>query len=159
MKLVKEYINEKFTDESDPIQDIGIGSVALLKQYIQKLLEIDLKRGYTTVKSRSTDKPVIVNSIMYIHIEYEGGFTVQFYSNKLFKNHKRIYKRDYVIELLKESNLYDFLSTKSVENNTIGQHHEKYDFNFPVKSKYTVYFGKIAGTYESQHEKNNRVVP
>ena len=28
MKLVKEYINEKFTDESDPIRDLGIGLYA-----------------------------------------------------------------------------------------------------------------------------------
>ena len=25
MKLVREHINEKFTDESDPIHDLGIG--------------------------------------------------------------------------------------------------------------------------------------
>jgi len=25
MKIVKEYLNEKFTDESDPIKDMGIG--------------------------------------------------------------------------------------------------------------------------------------
>ena len=27
MKLVREHINEKFTDESDPIKDLGIGIV------------------------------------------------------------------------------------------------------------------------------------
>ena len=25
MKLVREYINEKFTDDSDPVKDLGIG--------------------------------------------------------------------------------------------------------------------------------------
>ena len=31
MKLVKEHINEKFTEESDPIQDMNIGAEALFK--------------------------------------------------------------------------------------------------------------------------------
>ena len=33
MKLVKEHINEKFTEESDPIQDMSIGIGGLLKQW------------------------------------------------------------------------------------------------------------------------------
>jgi hypothetical protein len=32
MKLIREYINEKFTDDSDPIHDMGIGLPTLLKR-------------------------------------------------------------------------------------------------------------------------------
>ena len=33
MKLVREHINEKFTDESDPIQDMAIGQRAIIKKW------------------------------------------------------------------------------------------------------------------------------
>jgi len=36
MKLVKELINEKFTDESDPIQDMGIGMKYTIKKFIDE---------------------------------------------------------------------------------------------------------------------------
>jgi len=47
MKLVKEYINEKFTEDSDPIKDMGIGLIHEIKQrlwgvstdYIAKILK------------------------------------------------------------------------------------------------------------------------
>jgi len=34
MKLVKEHINEKFTDESDPIHDMGIGITVKIKKWL-----------------------------------------------------------------------------------------------------------------------------
>lgn len=37
MKLIREYINEKFTEESDPIQDLGIGMEVNLKKFIKEL--------------------------------------------------------------------------------------------------------------------------
>ena len=40
MKLVREHINEKFVEESDPIKDMGIGS---LKVFQDKLPSWDLK--------------------------------------------------------------------------------------------------------------------
>ena len=35
MKLVREHINEKFTDESDPIKDMGIGLQHQTKKWIE----------------------------------------------------------------------------------------------------------------------------
>ena len=32
MKLVREYLNEKFTEDSDPIRDMGIGLLAELEK-------------------------------------------------------------------------------------------------------------------------------
>ena len=37
MKLVKEHINEKFTEEGDPINDMGIGTKFLIKKWIDKI--------------------------------------------------------------------------------------------------------------------------
>jgi len=36
MKLVREYINEKFKEESDPIRDMGIGEQYIKKCYMNK---------------------------------------------------------------------------------------------------------------------------
>lgn len=35
MKLVKEHINEKFVEESDPISDMGIGMMNRIKEFIR----------------------------------------------------------------------------------------------------------------------------
>ena len=44
MKLVREYINEKFTDKSDPIHDMGIGDpLHIAGSYLQKFAD---KNGY-----------------------------------------------------------------------------------------------------------------
>ena len=37
MKLVREHINEKFTDESDPIQDMGIGTRVQIKKWFDSV--------------------------------------------------------------------------------------------------------------------------
>jgi ankyrin repeat protein len=35
MKLIREHINEKFTEDSDPIDDLGIGMDALIKHWVE----------------------------------------------------------------------------------------------------------------------------
>ena len=37
MKLVRERINEKFTEDSDPIEDIGIGSKYLIQKWFESV--------------------------------------------------------------------------------------------------------------------------
>jgi len=37
MKLIREYINEKFTDESDPIKDLGIGVRHKIEEWLNKM--------------------------------------------------------------------------------------------------------------------------
>ena len=39
MKLVREHINEKFSEESDPIRDMGIGGVSMLKEFNKEYKE------------------------------------------------------------------------------------------------------------------------
>ena len=38
MKLVREHINEKFTQDSDPIKDMGIGEIDLSKIYKETVI-------------------------------------------------------------------------------------------------------------------------
>jgi ankyrin repeat protein len=42
LNLVREYINEVFTDESDPIKDIGIGILSVIKKYLQQSVSYDI---------------------------------------------------------------------------------------------------------------------
>ena len=56
MKLVREHINEKFTDDSDPIEDMGIGSRHVIIQWFKDIgispLEYTInKKLQITVKS------------------------------------------------------------------------------------------------------------
>jgi hypothetical protein len=40
MKLVREYINEKFVKDSDPIKDLGIGQRHLIEKWIENINNI-----------------------------------------------------------------------------------------------------------------------
>jgi len=54
MQLVKEYINEKFTDESDPITDMGIGAVNQYKNLVDLVDKHDNKKLLFTIYIRNT---------------------------------------------------------------------------------------------------------
>jgi len=51
MKLVREYINEKFTDESDPIKDLGIGMRHKIEEWLDEMRVIN----YTINKDLTID--------------------------------------------------------------------------------------------------------
>ncbi len=42
MKIVREHINEKFTKESDPLKDMGIGHEALIKKWFTSSFEVTI---------------------------------------------------------------------------------------------------------------------
>lgn len=52
MKLVKEYINEKFTDDSDPIKDMGIGGFITSKTKIINMYNKDISGYYLTYDNK-----------------------------------------------------------------------------------------------------------
>jgi hypothetical protein len=37
MKIIREHINEKFTEDSDPVKDLGIGQIKIIDDFVQKL--------------------------------------------------------------------------------------------------------------------------
>ena len=45
MKLVREHIDEKFTSDSDPIHDLGIG-IFKLDDVARKIVNLDIKREH-----------------------------------------------------------------------------------------------------------------
>ena len=51
MKLVKEHIYEKFTDESDPVHDIGIG-VKFIWDNLKKGNVVKIKQSLTNLDNR-----------------------------------------------------------------------------------------------------------
>jgi hypothetical protein len=65
--LIKESINEKFTEDSDPINDLGIGMMYQIKQFIDKL-------NITTQKcnniSISDNQEVFDNCIRYDELKF-----------------------------------------------------------------------------------------
>jgi|ADurb_Oil_02_Slu_FD_contig_21_2642281_length_542_multi_3_in_0_out_0_1 hypothetical protein len=38
MKVVREHINEKFTEKSDPVKDMGIGKINFKEEFLQQYL-------------------------------------------------------------------------------------------------------------------------
>jgi len=117
MKLVREYLNEKFTEESDPIQDMGIGLIDKVKKW----LKLFLKREPATDNGRryikfddfiiNNDLTIDINSDLdlsyedfnilpnYIKFNYIGGdFGCCFNSLKMIKNNgPKSVKGDYKV--------------------------------------------------------------
>jgi len=74
MKLVKEYINEKFTDESDPIKDMGIG----IDEQIKKFMKNDIEEYDEDSDATTTN----INIILGYAIAYEKEDFVKYLLNK-----------------------------------------------------------------------------
>jgi hypothetical protein len=61
MKLVREYINEKFTEDSDPIKDLEIGLIEQVRKFIKNNighLEYLNNKEYKTVKNKFSYIPI-----------------------------------------------------------------------------------------------------
>jgi hypothetical protein len=50
MKLIREHINEKFIEDSDPIADMGIGLLSDLDEFVKLILKKDRKYLLWTVQ-------------------------------------------------------------------------------------------------------------
>lgn len=59
MKLVKEYINEKFTKDSDPIEDMGIGR----NHWYEKIKEIFIKEYFDSESDVETYMDIAQNTL------------------------------------------------------------------------------------------------
>ena len=101
MKLVKEYINEKFTEDSDPLNDMGIGIVKLIEDGVKRIFNIDIEEHL--IPGYGGD-----GNINRIRIT-DNIFSFEFYSDeycKIWKNSKFNRKR-YCKYLLKRARIYD----------------------------------------------------
>lgn len=52
MKLIREHINEKFEEESDPIQDLGIGSINRFKDFLTLFGQADERKYVYSIHVR-----------------------------------------------------------------------------------------------------------
>jgi len=75
MKLVKEYLNEKFTEDSDPIHDMEIGLIKIVKKW----LEEHNIRNYTINKDLSID----VKGVVKLKHQLNGNFPDYIKFNKI----------------------------------------------------------------------------
>ena len=103
MKIVREYINEKFIEDSDPIHDLGIGGKETIKYCINKLFKLDKE------KENRCESTWYIRDYSYnwkTH-RYDITFFIVFINEKdILRNNLR----SYFIELVKESGLSSFLN-------------------------------------------------
>lgn len=108
MKIIKEHINEKFIEENDPIQDLGIGIHNAIQSMINKIFIIDSE-------NKEIKKLTSIGNIQYIR---NNGRTlsITFYSNRYYTHTgKEIDKKQYAIQLLKESGLDQLVDIESIK--------------------------------------------
>ena len=97
MKYVKEHINEKFSNESDPIHDLGIGGIDLvkkfdelfkpvIKEYNNYLLQCKGRRlrGKFRIDNNFNSKKYNIITGKIINISFWGSGWLKEYENIMF---------------------------------------------------------------------------
>jgi hypothetical protein len=144
-KKLKESLNEKFVEDSDPIADMGIGIEVVLKDSLKKIFELgkeDAQKLY--IRSSSVDKPfnhLSKSSIREI-IFLGNRLNIGLYSNQYYTNNKKLVnKKIYTDELLKKSGLYflikRFIRIYSYYPSEKG--YDIYEISYLVKPEYRKY--------------------
>jgi hypothetical protein len=83
MKIIKEHINEKFEENSDPIHDLNIGIKPLIINATKEAFNISMKH-----RSEIKIVDITIYSLgIHIHTNYPnwGTFTLKNYFDELFK--------------------------------------------------------------------------
>lgn len=85
MKLVREHINEKFSDESDPIHDMNIGMKSKLTQY-----QLNHMMNFIRVKIDDVEKMKTFFGRSLEDIYWLGDTSISINKEKYFDNIKNI---------------------------------------------------------------------
>jgi len=101
MKLVREHINEKFTKDSDPIEDMGIG-IFVPKKYFNYNIAAKHIYEYLPVILKTNKIP---KDIIY-PLGYEKAFNVKYYPKihnfiDKYVNNELLFKEDVQAELFR----------------------------------------------------------
>jgi len=64
MKIIREYINEKFDEDSDPISDMGIGGVKLETLISKKEEELERRKKELEAKTENEINKLIKDLLM-----------------------------------------------------------------------------------------------
>jgi len=135
MKLIKEYINEKFTDESDPVHDLGIGVKAYIEYCLTLLKKLDGKRK----------KAFVQGYIYYTGINNKLGLQI-----KVNKSNSTVNIIQYFTKLLYEAGLHVFLDINDeIINDEFRESKFMHTYNiiWVIKDKYVKYFKEISNEY------------
>lgn len=133
MKLVKEHINEKFTKDSDPIDDMSIGTISAIEYSINLLKKLD---NLEVIKSLYMYNPSIASSIttFLISIRYPvpKNLTIEYFKNLIVKS-----------GLNNFLDLDDSIVTDSFREMELEIYSE---IEYRIKEKYIKYFRQVLKT-------------
>jgi hypothetical protein len=144
MKLVREHIDEKFTEESDPVHDMGIGFPAIIDVSFEKIFKEDYGKIFTKEKDGSY-APLITNSgVKSIDIR-NGHFDFDYFSNRYYdKNGVEVNKLKYAIKLLKHAGIFKCMEKNIIimpEHRNKGRiEYSEWNIIFKIKPEYIEYF-------------------
>jgi len=110
MKIVREHINEKFTEDSDPIKDLGIGAKFTVKEMGQKIRKADKER----------DKKIY-------YIQFESSDVIRFFFYNLNPN-ITLETVNYIKKILKELGFLEYFRLIRM--------YKGISINFYIKSDY-----------------------
>jgi hypothetical protein len=148
MKLVREHINEKFSEEGDPIKDMGIG--INMKSIIKKILIEDKKHSLILNAGKPGNiREFVVTGAVGRNKQHLTGsyFKIIFWGNDFFfppvpnkrgvPTRKRMMFRDkaaYAEQLLKDAGFDEFFSDSNWNA------HDKGVINFRIKPEFRSLF-------------------
>jgi len=110
MKIVREHINEKFAEDSDPIKDLGIGAKFTVKEMGQKIRKADKER----------DKKIY-------YIQFESSDVIRFFFYNLNPN-ITLETVNYIKKILKELGFLEYFRLIRM--------YKGISINFYIKSDY-----------------------
>jgi len=145
MKIVREHINEKFSEAGDPIRDMGIGLNT--KTIIKGILIEDKKHHFilNTLKSEGNIRKFVVTAAVGRNKQHLVGsyFKILFWGNDFYfppdakGKRKRMMFRDkaaYADQLIKDAGWGEFFSDFNWNA------HDKGVINFRIKPEFRGYF-------------------
>ena len=131
-----ESLNEKFTEEGDPIKDLGIGDVYILKKSIKDFIK--LVKNYVDEYGNSWDSTLTKVNLyswgLYVDIGYWPGGT-----------------KNILVKFMKQSGLYNYLKYPG----ETGSSYEGRDFSWNVKKEYEDLFVRFQKVYKNEFIKEN----
>lgn len=113
MQIVRNHINEKFREDSDPVHDLGIGLTEIIKKAKNKMIDYDSEYKFEYKQLTTNVWEFCTELLMDIHIIYiNNKCTIVFscFSNTFrdAKNKKIINKYEYCKKLLDVSGIIEF---------------------------------------------------
>lgn len=154
MKLVKEILYEKFTEDSDPVHDMGIGIKHFIDNAIENIYEYDSNKIYIKTGSSSNSGIVyklVSNGVSIQFIQITEGikkltFFIKFFSDYYYdKNGVMINKLEYAKELLNHANILKCMEDKVKSEpwdtkNVKDYKYTNWELTFIIKPEYATFF-------------------